>query len=408
MNNVVIKVSNVTKIYHLYDKPQDRLKEALHPLRKLYSEDFYALKDINFEIRKGERIGIVGKNGAGKSTLLKIIAGVLTPSSGEIKVQGKISSLLELGAGFNPEMTGFDNIYFHGTIMGFSKEEIDNKLDDIINFADIGEFIYQPVKSYSSGMFARLAFSVAVSVEPDILIVDEALSVGDMFFVEKCINKINSIIGNKTTLIFVSHDLTTMKRVVNRCILLKEGKVKYDDDILFVLNKYQNNAYEIQQNRAINLNQISNKFSWGENLTRFGTGRIIINSLMINNQLLGFNESVIVHTHEDILLNICFTNINLNKHTPINFTFALFNKDGLLICSGSQNLKQKQLFSDNIAINCHIKDFSLLGGVYFLSIGLWDNKTIVPYDLHERCYLIEVISKDNAEDGIVLLDYFFD
>jgi len=408
MNEIAIEASNITKLYHLYDNPQDRLKEALHPFRKSYCHDFYALEDINFEIRKGERIGIVGKNGAGKSTLLKIIAGVLTPSSGEIKIQGKISSLLELGAGFNPEMTGFDNIYFHGTIMDFSKEEIDNKLDDIINFADIGEFIYQPVKSYSSGMFARLAFSVAVSIEPDILIVDEALSVGDMFFVEKCIQKINSIIGNNATLIFVSHDLTMMKRIVNRCILLKEGKIKDDDDVLVVLNKYQNNTYEIQQNRAINLDQISDKFSWGESLTRFGSGKIIINSLSVNNNLLSFNKSVIVHTNEDIIFNICFSNINLAKHTPINFTFALFNQDGLLVCSGSQNLKQKKLFSDDITIDFHIKAFSLLGGVYSLSVGLWDNKTIIPFDLHERCYNIEVISKDNAEDGMVLLDYFFD
>ena len=182
MENIAIKVKNLTKLYHLYNKPQDRVKEALNPFKKSYHHDFYAMNDVTFEIKKGETVGIIGKNGAGKSTLLKMITGVLTPTSGEVEVNGKIASLLELGAGFNPEMTGIENIYLNGTIMGFTKEEMDSKVDAILEFADIGEFIYQPVKMYSSGMFARLAFSVAINVEPDALIVDEALSVGDMAF----------------------------------------------------------------------------------------------------------------------------------------------------------------------------------------------------------------------------------
>lgn len=197
--NIAIKVQNLTKVYKLYDKPIDRLKEALHPLKKKYHKDSYALNDVSFEIKKGETVGIIGKNGAGKSTLLKIITGVLTPTSGHVHVNGRIASLLELGAGFNPEYTGIENIYLQGTLMGYSHEEMKAKVDEILAFADIGDFVYQPVKMYSSGMFARLAFAVAINVDPDILIVDEVLSVGDIAFQSKCFNKFKEFQrGNKS------------------------------------------------------------------------------------------------------------------------------------------------------------------------------------------------------------------
>lgn len=189
MNNIAIKIENLSKIYKLYDKPIDRLKEALSISRKKRHKDYYALNDINLEIKKGEIVGIVGTNGSGKSTILKIITGVLTPTTGTINIDGKISALLELGAGFNPEYTGIENIYLNGTMLGYSKEEMETKIPKIIEFADIGDFIYQPVKTYSSGMFARLAFAVSINVDPDILIVDEALSVGDTRFQKKCYRK---------------------------------------------------------------------------------------------------------------------------------------------------------------------------------------------------------------------------
>ena len=216
MPNTAIKVSHLTKVYKLYDKPIDRLKESLHPLKKKYHKDFYALNDVSFEIKKGETVGIIGKNGAGKSTLLKIITGVLTPSSGHVHVNGRIASLLELGAGFNPEYTGIENIYLQGTLMGYTKEEMEAKIDEILTFADIGDFVYQPVKSYSSGMFARLAFAVAINVEPDILIVDEALSVGDMYFQQKCMDKINTMRSRKMTLLFVSHSIGQVKKICEK------------------------------------------------------------------------------------------------------------------------------------------------------------------------------------------------
>ena len=228
MNDIAIKVDNLTKIYHLYNSPQDRLKEALNPFKKSYHRDFYAMNDVSFEIKKGETVGIVGKNGAGKSTLLKMITGVLTQSSGNIYTDGKIASLLELGAGFNPEMTGLENIYLNGTLMGFSREEMDPKIDAILAFADIGEFIYQPVKMYSSGMFARLAFSVSINVDPDILIVDEALSVGDLAFQMKCFKKFQDFQEEGRTILFVTHALDTVIRYCSRGIVIDGGQKVFE------------------------------------------------------------------------------------------------------------------------------------------------------------------------------------
>jgi len=197
-------------------------------LRKAYHHDFYAMNDVSFEVKKGETVGIVGKNGAGKSTLLKMITGVLTPSHGDIQVHGRIASLLELGAGFNPEMTGLENIYLNGTLMGFSREEMEPKIDAILKFADIGEFIYQPVKMYSSGMFARLAFSVSINVDPDILIVDEALSVGDLAFQMKCFKKFQDFQEEGRTILFVTHALDTVIRYCSRGIVIDGGEKVFE------------------------------------------------------------------------------------------------------------------------------------------------------------------------------------
>lgn len=223
--NTAIKVSHLTKVYKLYDKPIDRLKESLHPLGKKYHKEFYALNDVSFEIKKGETVGIIGKNGAGKSTLLKIITGVLTPTSGSVHVNGRIASLLELGAGFNPEYTGFENIYFQGSLMGYTHEEMEAKVDDIVQFADIGDFVHQPVKMYSSGMFARLAFAVNINVNPDVLIVDEALSVGDMNFQAKCMTAMDRIKQKGTTILFVSHDIGSVKSLCEKGMYIKNGIV---------------------------------------------------------------------------------------------------------------------------------------------------------------------------------------
>ena len=244
MNDIAIKAEHLSKIYKIYDNDIDRLKETFHPFHKRYSRDFFALQDVSFEIKRGENVGLIGKNGAGKSTLLKIITGVLTASGGSLEVNGRIASLLELGAGFNPDMTGLENIYMNGLLIGYDRAEMDEKIDDIVAFADIGEFINQPVKTYSSGMFARLAFSVNAFVEPDILIVDEALSVGDAFFQSKCMDKMRSMIDGGVTILFVSHDTFALKNLCERAFLMSAGKILMDAPAKEVVEVYRNMLIE--------------------------------------------------------------------------------------------------------------------------------------------------------------------
>ena len=220
---VAIQVKGLEKAYKLYDKPSDRLKEALGFGRKKRYKEHYALKGVDMTIYQGETVGIIGTTGSGKSTILKIITGVLNPTGGSVHVNGRISALLELGAGFNMEYNGIENIYLNGTMIGFSKKEIDAKMDDILNFADIGDYVYQPVKTYSSGMFVRLAFAVAINIEPEILIVDEALSVGDVFFQAKCYHKFEEFKEMGKTIVFVSHDLSSISKYCDRVVLLNQG-----------------------------------------------------------------------------------------------------------------------------------------------------------------------------------------
>ena len=220
---VAIQVKGLEKAYKLYYKPSDRLKEALGFGRKKRYKEHYALKGVDMTIYQGETVGIIGTNGSGKSTILKIITGVLNPTGGSVHVNGRISALLELGAGFNMEYNGIENIYLNGTMIGFSKKEIDAKMDDILNFADIGDYVHQPVKTYSSGMFVRLAFAVAINIEPEILIVDEALSVGDVFFQAKCYHKFEEFKEMGKTIVFVSHDLSSISKYCDRVVLLNQG-----------------------------------------------------------------------------------------------------------------------------------------------------------------------------------------
>ena len=220
---LAICAEQITKVYKLYDKPSDRLKEALGLSRNKLHKEHYALKGVDLSIYKGETVGIIGTNGSGKSTILKIITGVLNPTSGNLSVNGRISALLELGAGFNMEYNGIENVYLNGTMMGFSEKEIDAKLQNILDFADIGDFVYQPCKTYSSGMFVRLAFAVAINIEPEILIVDEALSVGDVFFQAKCYHKFEEFKQMGKTILFVSHDLSSIAKYCDRVILLNKG-----------------------------------------------------------------------------------------------------------------------------------------------------------------------------------------
>jgi lipopolysaccharide transport system ATP-binding protein len=225
--DIAIKVENVSKVYKLYNQNSDRLKEALHWRGKKYHHDHFALNNINLEVKKGETVGIIGKNGSGKSTLLKIITGVLTPTSGQVTVNGKISALLELGAGFNPAYTGIENVYLQCQLKGYTIQEIDAKLPEILSFADIGEFVHQPVKTYSSGMFVRLAFAVQACVEPDIFIVDEALAVGDIFFRQKCYQYFERLRANGTSIILVTHGMMDVEQFCQNALLLEHGNTLF-------------------------------------------------------------------------------------------------------------------------------------------------------------------------------------
>ena len=248
MQQTTIKVENISKVYKIYDNPKDRFLEVVHKGGKKYGKDHYALDNVSFEVKEGEILGIIGVNGSGKSTLLKIITGVLQPTKGNVTVNGRISALLELGAGFNPEYTGVENIYFNGLIMGFSKKEMDEKVQGIIEFADIGEFINQPVKTYSSGMLVRLAYAVAVSIEPDILIVDEALAVGDVYFQMKSMSKMEELFRKGKTVIFVSHDTASVRKLCNTAIYLDKGKIIAKGTAKEIVDLYEAKAREVMSN----------------------------------------------------------------------------------------------------------------------------------------------------------------
>jgi lipopolysaccharide transport system ATP-binding protein len=264
-NNIAIRVSELSKYYQIYESPYDRLKQFFMPrLRRLfrqeaidYYREFVALKDVSFDIKKGETFGIVGRNGAGKSTLLQIICGTLTPSAGVVNINGRVAALLELGSGFNSEFTGRENVYMNATVLGLTKEEIDGCFEDIVKFADIGEFLDQPVKTYSSGMYVRLAFSVVVHVDADILIVDEALSVGDMYFQSKCMMKMKELMSSGVTILFVSHDVGAVKAICSRAIYLENGEITAVGSTDQVIESYYGAGVKSQQYIESQPNKVS-------------------------------------------------------------------------------------------------------------------------------------------------------
>jgi len=268
-DEIVIHVSNLSKCYQIYDSPRDRLKQFLVPRLwqligrspKSYFREFWALKNVSFEVKKGETIGIVGRNGSGKSTLLQIICGTLTSTNGTVETQGRIAALLELGSGFNPEFTGRENVYMNGAILGLTREEVKGRFKDIVAFADIGDFIDQPIKTYSSGMVVRLAFAVAINIDPQILIVDEALSVGDELFQRKCFSRIEAIRNNGATILFVSHSGGTIVELCDRAVLMDSGELLSIGDPKNIVGNYQKLLYASSDKRSAIRKQIRQKSS---------------------------------------------------------------------------------------------------------------------------------------------------
>ena len=302
--DIAISVNDVSKMYKLYDNPMDRLKESLGLSRKKKYKEHYALNHVSFQVHKGETVGIIGTNGSGKSTILKIITGVLSPTGGEVSVNGRISALLELGAGFNGEYSGLENVYLNGSMIGFSREEIDAKLQSILDFADIGEFIHQPVKTYSSGVFVRLAFAVAINIDPEILIVDEALSVGDVFFQAKCYRKFEEFKEMGKTILFVSHDLSSIGKYCDRVVLLNKGEKLAEGGAKEMVNLYRRvlvNQYddadleEGAENAEAGQDGQLTDGTAGENVSKkehAGGGRAMKDSLNLNPKVLEYGSKL--------------------------------------------------------------------------------------------------------------------
>ena len=374
-NDIAIQVQNLTKVYPLYDKPQDRLKEALNPFKKSYHQEFYAMNDVCFEIKKGETVGIIGKNGAGKSTLLKMITGVLTQTSGGIEVDGKIASLLELGAGFNPEMTGMENIYLNGTIMGFTKDDMDSKVDAILEFADIGEFIYQPVKMYSSGMFARLAFSVSINVEPDILIIDEALSVGDMAFQMKCFKKFQDFKEQGRTILFVTHSLDTVIRYCSRGIVIDGGKKVFDGTSKVAVDSFKKvlsgDFYEKEIKKKVNVDaskSLKESFIEDKELDSYGNGKATIIDYGILDENSNPSSIIDYNSEFQIVMKVKFFETIIE---PM-FAFTLKDIKGLEITGTNTSIKYvtTSTYEDGEIVTVSFKQKANLQlGKYTLSLG---------------------------------------
>lgn len=411
----VIEIKNITKIYNLYDKPTDRLKEVLFPKFSKHKE-FSALKDVSFDVKKGEILGIIGKNGSGKSTILKIITNVLTPTSGEAIIKGKIAALLELGAGFNMEYTGIENIYLNGQMIGFSKEEMDEKLDDIIEFADIGDHIYQPVKTYSSGMFARLAFSVAISVDPDILIVDEALSVGDVFFQNKCYRRFDDFRRRGKTILFVTHDMGSVIKYCNRCVLLNAGKKVAEGSPQEMVDLYKKIMVGQWDERDENSEKIidqkvekvleENKKLWKEQMVinpdieAYGDGRAEIIDFGIFSTDGNIGNNVYKGVYYDVKMKV---RINEDNLSPI-FAFKLRDVKGseltgtntMLENIDTSNLKK----SDIVTVTFRQKQY-LQPGQYLLSLGCtaFEGDNLVVYSRNYNCCVLGVVA-DKGTIGV--------
>lgn len=403
----VIEIKNISKIYNLYNKPSDRLKEALFARQSRHTE-FAALNDVSFNVNKGEILGIIGKNGSGKSTILKIITSVLTPTSGECIVKGKIAALLELGAGFNMEYTGIENIYLNGQMIGFSKDEMDKKLQDIIDFADIGEHIYQPVKTYSSGMFARLAFSVAISVDPDILIVDEALSVGDVFFQNKCYRRFEEFRERGKTILFVTHDMGSVIRYCNRCVLLNagkkvaEGKPQEMVDLYkrIMVGQWNENEESSEEASSIQSSNVKNDQLWKDQISTnpdievYGDGRADIIDFGIFSDTGDIGNNVYKGDYYSVKMKVRINEDNLN---PI-FAFKLRDIKGTELTGTNTMLEDIDTSQckkgDIVTITFRQKQY-LQPGQYLVSFGCtaFEGDQFVVYCRNYNCCVLGVVAQ---------------
>lgn len=404
--SVAISIEHLTKIYKLYDRNRDRLKEALHIGKHINCREHYALNDVSLDVHTGETVGIIGTNGSGKSTILKIITGVLNPSAGNIKINGRISALLELGAGFNMEFTGIENIYLNGTMIGFSEEEIDAKLQDILDFADIGDFVHQKVKTYSSGMFVRLAFAVAINIDPEILIVDEALSVGDVFFQNKCYRKFEEFKKQGKTILFVSHDLSSISKYCDRVVLLEKGRKIGEGEPKEIIDMYKKVLVGQLDQKAdtaksreyakgskwkdmMNLNPTADEY--GSGLAEFEDYCAYDNAGNITNTIIKGEEFTVklkirfFEKIQDPIFAVSFKNM---QGTEITGTNTMFER----VTTGTPE-------PGDVYIATFTQDMNLQGGEYLVSlgcVGYREGNFTVYHRLYDIFNLTVISSKDST------------
>jgi len=422
MGNNIISVRDISKVYKLYDKPIDRLKESIHPFRKKYHREFHALDKISFDIQEGENVGIIGRNGAGKSTLLKILTGVLTQTSGSVTVDGKVSALLELGAGFNPELSGLENIYFNGLIMGYSREEMENKIEDILSFADIGEHIYQPVKTYSSGMFVRLAFSVAVSVNPEILIIDEALAVGDVRFRQKALRKMKSLMSHAKAILFVTHDMESIKNFCTDVIWLKDGKVFERGKPKDIIQRYYNYMLHdiLPDNNQENIiseitpNRLNDDLVWDtvEKCEIVGSRGVVVKRVTFYKDQFSKKIDIIDGTEKKLTF-LAEIDINVDIEDPL-IGFGIFNQYGVPVVHFNTPTIQKgenirKLFAgESIILSIEFEMPRLQSGTYSISFGINDGSLDANFVVQHirECYFIKIVQNgiEARQQGTVIVE----
>ena len=388
MNDIAIQVKNLSKCFPIYDHPRDRLKQFVLPrLQKLvgksprkYYREFWALKDVSFEVKKGETVGIVGRNGSGKSTLLQLICGTLAPTHGSVRTNGRIAALLELGSGFNPEFTGRENVYMNATVLGLSKEEIDARFDDIATFADIGKFIELPVKTYSSGMMVRLAFAVVINVAPDILIIDEALAVGDAAFQRKCMRKINELRDSGVTLLFVSHDIETVRKICSEALYLSRGKISgigaakdvcidYERDLFGATNGAETLSGAVDQDVRSSDQGTLDPELLNTNEKTYGDGRAQILDVAITNK---YRQKVNV-LEPGAKLIVSYRSIFLASVAYPVFGIMITNREGVCVfgtnTDGHPLSLRHYMSNDEVRIEFHLLN-NLGPGVYYLTCGI--------------------------------------
>ncbi len=402
---LAVRIRDLTKTYRLYDHPRDRLKEAFHPRGKTYHRPFHALKGIDLEIPRGSTTGIIGRNGSGKSTLLQCICGIIPPTAGSVEVKGRIAALLELGAGFNPEFSGRENLYINASILGLTREEVDARLDDILAFADIGEYIDQPVRTYSSGMYVRLAFSIAIHVDPEILIVDEALGVGDIHFQAKCYDRFHRFREQGVTVIFVTHDLNMVTRYCDTGYLLSHGEIVASGNprtVVAEFRKFETGHGTPGQNaEAAADDGAAHVFDRNPYETRYGNNKVTITGGGIYDK--AGEPTQVLHTGDEyrISLEVSFSEA---VEDPV-FAFTIKDARGTEIAGTNTHFAHVETGSFNAGDRVRV-DFSqtvpLNAGEYLLSFGCVDlgGGELVIYDRRHDFIAFQVVS-ERAVVGIV-------